>query len=87
MALRFGQWELKKGETYKFSVNGNSAGAAIGAKLYVEIYNRRFRLTTCRLLAIQMLLSQSHSRPWPMANIEYIRITTGGFSGSDSQLV
>ena len=29
---------LKKGETYKFSVNGNSAGAAIGAKLYVEIY-------------------------------------------------
>ena len=28
---------LKKGETYKFSVNGNSAGAAIGAKLLVYI--------------------------------------------------
>ena len=29
---------LKKGETYKFSANGNSAGAAIGAKLLVSIY-------------------------------------------------
>lgn len=31
--------ELKKGETYKFSANGNSAGAADGAKLYVDISN------------------------------------------------
>lgn len=29
--------DLKKGETYTFSVNGNSAGAAIGAKLFVEL--------------------------------------------------
>ena len=29
---------LKKGETYKFSANGNSAGAAIGAKLRFTIY-------------------------------------------------
>lgn len=30
--------ELKKGETYKFSVNCNSAGAAIGAKLLVSVF-------------------------------------------------
>lgn len=29
--------ELKKGETYKFSANGNSAGAGIGAELWVGI--------------------------------------------------
>lgn len=28
---------LKKGETYTFSANGNSAGAAIGAKLFIEL--------------------------------------------------
>ena len=27
---------LKKGETYTFSANGNSAGAAVGAKLFIE---------------------------------------------------
>lgn len=33
--------ELKKGETYRLSVNGNSAGAAVGAKLlaYIDIPN------------------------------------------------
>ena len=30
---------LKKGETYKLSANGNSAGAAIGAKLLCYLYN------------------------------------------------
>lgn len=29
--------DLKKGESYKFSANGNAAGAAIGAKLLVEL--------------------------------------------------
>ena len=35
----FRQVTLKKGETYKFSVNGNSAGAADGADLLVQFSN------------------------------------------------